>query len=74
MARRSPPPKVTYLEPVAPRLARNTAIESTFDPAAVIRPEPGEWHPRMPEGLDDAVRPCRQTHPLTGSPPSWRRS
>jgi hypothetical protein len=24
-----------------------------IDPAAVIRPEPGEWHPRMPERLDE---------------------
>jgi hypothetical protein len=65
MARRNPPRKVTYFEPVAPRLARNTIIESTFevgrrfrctmridcgelDPGAVIRPEPGEWQPRMP--------------------------
>jgi hypothetical protein len=24
-----------------------------LDPAAVIRPVPGEWHPRMPERLDD---------------------
>ena len=23
-----------------------------LDPGAVIRPEPGEWHPRMPERLD----------------------
>ena len=70
MARRTPPRKVTYFEPVAPRLARNTVIESTFevgrrfrctmrvdcgelDPGAVIRPVPGEWHPRMPERLDD---------------------
>jgi hypothetical protein len=30
MARR-PPRKVTYFEPVPPRLARNTAIESTFE-------------------------------------------
>jgi hypothetical protein len=30
MARRSSP-KVTYFEPVPPRLARNTIIESTFD-------------------------------------------
>jgi hypothetical protein len=30
MARR-PPRKVTYFEPVAPRLARNTVIESTFE-------------------------------------------
>ena len=70
MARRSPPRNVTYFEPVAPRLARNTIIESTFevgrrfrctmrvdcgqlDPGAVIRPVPGEWHPRMPELLDE---------------------
>src|SRR4029077_20722383 len=70
MARRSPPRKVTYFEPVPPRLARNTIIESTFevgrrfrctmrvdcgelDPGAVIRPIPGDWHPRMPERLDE---------------------
>jgi hypothetical protein len=70
MARRSPPRKVTYFEPVPPRLARNTIIESTFDvgrrfrctmrvdcgqldPGAVIRPIRGEWHPRMPESLDE---------------------
>ena len=70
MTRRSPPRKVTYFEPVPPRLARNTIIESTFevgrrfrctmrvdcgqlDAGAVIRPVPGEWHPRMPERLDE---------------------
>ena len=70
MARRSPPRKITYFEPVVPRLARNTVIESTFevgrrfrctmridcgrlDPGAVIRPDPGEWSPRMPERLDE---------------------
>ena len=70
MARRSPPRKVTYFEPVPPRLARNTIIESTFevgrrfrctmrldcgqlDPSTVIRPVPGEWHPLMPEQLDE---------------------
>src|ERR1700740_2674067 len=69
-ARRNPPRKVTYFEPVLPRLARNTIIESTFevgrrfrctmrvdcgqlDPGAVIRPDPGEWQPRMPERLDE---------------------
>ena len=31
MARRSPPRKVTYFEPIPPRLARNTIIESTFE-------------------------------------------
>src|SRR5262245_36810828 len=70
MARRIPPPKVTYFEPVVPRFARNTVIESTFEvgrrfrctmrldcgqlnPGAVMRPEPGEWHPIMPERLDE---------------------
>ena len=70
MARRSWLRKITYFEPVLPRLARNTIIESTFevgrrfrctmrvdcgqlDPDAVIRPEPGERHPRMPERLDE---------------------
>ena len=70
MAHRSLPRKVTYFEPVPPRLARNTVIESTFevgrryrctmridcgqlDPGAVVRPEPGEWHPYMPERLDE---------------------
>ena len=71
MARRNPPRKVTYFEPVAPRLGRKTIIELTFEvgrrfrctmridcsqfaPGAVIRSAPGEWHPRMPERLDDA--------------------
>ena len=31
MTRNRPPRKVTYFEPVPPRLARNTIIESTFD-------------------------------------------
>src|SRR5437870_6528384 len=31
MARRSLPRKVTYFEPVPPRLPRNTIIESTFE-------------------------------------------
>ena len=31
MAPRIPPRKVTYFEPVPPRLARNTIIELTFD-------------------------------------------
>lgn len=70
MARRTPPRKVRYFEPVAPRLARNTVIKSTFevgrsfrctmrvhcgglDPGTVIRPDLGEWHPCMPERLDE---------------------
>jgi len=31
MIPRSPPRKVTYFEPVPPRLGRNTIIESTFE-------------------------------------------
>jgi hypothetical protein len=70
MPGRSPPRKVTYFEPVPPRLTRNTIIESTFDvgrrfrctmrvdcgrldPGAVNRPVIGEWHPHMPEWLDE---------------------
>ena len=26
---------------------------SRLDPGTVIRPDPGEWHPRMPERLDE---------------------
>ena len=69
MARRIPPRKVTYFEPGPPRLARNTIestfeVDRRFrctmhvdcgqlDPGAVIRAVPGEWHPRMPEQLDE---------------------
>jgi hypothetical protein len=31
MPRRRPPRKVAYFEPIPPRLARNTIIESTFE-------------------------------------------
>ena len=37
MARRTPPRKVTYFEPVPPRLARNTVIESTFEVGRCLR-------------------------------------
>jgi hypothetical protein len=37
MARRSPPRKVTYFEPVPPRLGRNTIIESTFEVSRRLR-------------------------------------
>ena len=70
MIRRSPPRKVTYFEPVPPRRARDTIIESAFevgrrfrctirvdcgqlDPRGVIRPIRGEWHPHMPDRLDE---------------------
>ena len=92
MARRNPPRKVTYFEPVLPRLARNTIIESTFevgrrfrctmrvdcgrvDPGAVIRPDPGEWYPRMPDRLDDGLAATRSISwpPSRSAPVSpWR--
>jgi hypothetical protein len=28
-------------------------VDCRLDPGAVIRPGPGEWHPRMPEQLDE---------------------
>ena len=50
MARRSPPRKVTYFEPVAPRLARNTVIESTFEVGrrfrCTMRVDCGQLDPR----------------------------
>ena len=39
MARRSPPRKVKFFEPVPPRLERNTIIESRFE---VIGSNPGQ--------------------------------
>ena len=60
MARRSPPRKVTYFEPVPPRLApyyyrRRSSVRldcGRLDSDAVIWPASGEWHPHMPERLD----------------------
>jgi hypothetical protein len=49
MARRRPSRKVTYFEPVRPRLARNTIIESTFGVgrrfSCTMRIDCGELHP-----------------------------
>jgi len=63
MLRRRPPRKVTYFEPIPPRLARNTVIGrfrctmrincGELDPGAVIRPVAGEWYPHMPQRLDE---------------------
>jgi len=50
MVRRSPPRKVTYFEPVPPRLARNTIIESTFEVGrrfrCTMRVDCGQLDPR----------------------------
>jgi hypothetical protein len=63
MARRIPPRKVSYFEPVAQHRnrvhIRGRAPVSGADagrlrparPRRVVRPEPGEWHPYMPECL-----------------------
>ena len=57
MARRSPPRKVTYFEPVAPRLARYTIIEATFDVGrrfrCTMRVDCGEFDPGA------VIRPVR---------------
>jgi hypothetical protein len=69
MARRSPPRKVTYFErrsaprrntviestfEVGRRFRCTMRVDcGRLDPGAVIRPDPGEWHPRMPERLDE---------------------
>jgi hypothetical protein len=51
MAPRIPPRKVTYFEPVPPRRCTMRVDCGELNPAAVIRPIRGEWHPRMPERL-----------------------
>ena len=58
MARRNPPRKVTYFEPVAPRLARNSIIE--FD----VR-----GRPPLPLHDADQLQPAR---PRRGDPASTR--
>src|SRR5256884_8541740 len=62
MARRIPPRKVTYFEPVLPRLARNTIIESTFDVGrrfrCTMRVDCGQFDPGA------VIRPVRgEWHP-----------
>src|ERR1700756_1319127 len=51
MARRTPPRQVRYFEPVAPRLARNTVIESTFEVGrrfrCTMRVDCGQLDPSM---------------------------
>ena len=62
MTRSRPPRKVTYFEPVPPRLARNTVIESTFEVGrrfrCTMRVDCGELHPGA------VIRPVRgEWHP-----------
>ena len=62
MARRSPPRKVTYFEPIPWRLARHTIIESTFDVGrrfrCTVRVDCGQLDPRA------VIRPIRaEWHP-----------
>jgi hypothetical protein len=38
---------------LTPRTPGRCGSIAASDPGAVIRPEPGEWHPYMPERLDE---------------------
>jgi hypothetical protein len=71
MARTRPPRKVTYFEPVPPRLARNTIIESTFEVgrrfSCAMRVDCGELDPGA------VIRPVRGEHRACPSS-STRRS
>ena len=74
MARRNPPRKVTYFEPVAPRLARNAVIESTFDVGrrfrCTMRVDCGHSIPARSSGRSPAngTRAC----PSASTRRSWR--
>ena len=68
MVRRSPPRKVTYFEPVPPRLARNTIIESTFEVGRRFRCtmrvdcgqlDPGRGDPAGTRGIAPAYAQAR---------------
>ena len=82
MARRSPPRKVTYFEPVSPRLARNTIIESTFDVGrrfrCTMRVDCGQLDPQLASGRSPAngTRACRSASMKrslrTGAPVAMR--
>ena len=70
MARRTPPRKVRYFEPVAPRLARNTVIKcgrvSAVRTRQAERPGNGQWDlqagPKLkgkaPRSSIDVVQHC----------------
>src|SRR5438132_8400902 len=71
MARRSLPRKVTYFEPVPPRLARNTIIESTFEVgrrfSCTMRVDCGQLDP------DAVIRPVpAEWHPAYARAPRRR--
>jgi hypothetical protein len=74
MIRRTPPRKVRYFEPVAPRLARNTVIESTFEVGrrfrCTMRVDCGQLDPGAVSGRSPAngIRAC----PSASTKTSWR--
>ena len=82
MTRRSPPRKVTYFEPVPPRLGRNTIIESTFELDSrfrcTMRIDCGELNPgavihRCPaNGTRNMPSPSTKRSLPTGSPAATR--
>ena len=81
MARR-PPRKVTFFEPVLPRLARNTVIESTFEVGrrfrCTMRVDCGQLDPgaviRPAPGSGARVSPSASTKKSlrTGAPAAMR--
>ena len=82
MARRIPPRKVRYFEPVAPRLARNTVFESTFEVGrrfgCTMRIDCGQLDPGAVIRPDPAngIRACRtastKRSSRTGAPAATR--
>jgi hypothetical protein len=73
MARRSLPRKVTYFEPVPPRLARNTIIESTFEVGRRFRCtmrvncgqlDPGAVNPVYPRNCTRVCPGARELAPV----------
>ena len=72
MARRTPPLKVTYFEPVPPRLARNTIIESTFEVGrrfrCTMRVDCGQLDPGA------VIRPCPENGTRACPSASTKRS
>ena len=69
MARRRPPRRVTYFEPVLPRLARNTIIESTFEVGRRFRCNARRLWPARPWRGD----PARTRRMAPAHPPAPRR-
>ena len=74
MARCSPPRKVTYFEPVPPRLARNTIIELTFEVGRRFRcTSTGRLMNAVLGGLADVERDLIRTRTAEGRSRAQKR-